>query len=130
MQMMGTRHATLITHLSWGHMEVTIDGHASRFKDCKVWQGGAKEWDWHLTDTHHHPGIQPADIEELLAHDMDVPILSCGMERLLHTCPETERLLRARGLEYHIVETQQAVALFNTLARQGKKVGGLLHSTC
>jgi hypothetical protein len=57
-------------------------------------------------------------------------ILSRGMERMLHTCPDTEHLLRLRGLEYHIVESQRAVDLFNTLTRQGKKVGGVFHSTC
>jgi hypothetical protein len=128
--MMGNPDTTLITHLSWGHMEVTIDGHISRFKDCKVWPGGAKEWDWPRTGTQHRPGIQPADIEELLVHHVDVVILSRGIERMLQTSPEAEHLLQARGLEYHIAETHDAVGLFNTLTRQGKKVGGVFHSTC
>jgi hypothetical protein len=32
---------SLITHISWGQMEVTIDGQTLTFKDCKVWPGGA-----------------------------------------------------------------------------------------
>ncbi len=28
---------TLITALSWGDMEVTIDGEKQAFKDCKIW---------------------------------------------------------------------------------------------
>jgi hypothetical protein len=87
---MGNTQSTRITHLSWGHMEVTINGHTFRFKDCKVWPGGAKEWDWNLTGTRHHPGIQPADIEEILAHNVDVVILSRGMERMLQTSAEAE----------------------------------------
>jgi len=128
--MRGNPNTTLITHLSWGHMEVTINGHSYRFKDCKVWPGQAKQWDWNLTGTRHRPGIQPSDIEEILQHNLEVMILSRGMECMLQTCPETEHLLRSRGLEYHIAETQQAVDLFNTLARQGKEVGGVFHSTC
>ena len=121
---------TPITHLSWGRMEVTINGKTHRFKDCKVWPGGAKEWDWRLTGTHHKPGIQPADIEEILEYGIEVMILSRGRQLMLHTCPETEELLRLRGIRYHIEETKKAVALFNSLTREGKKVGGVFHSTC
>ena len=121
---------TLITHLSWGHMEVTSNGQTQRFKDCKVWPGGAKAWDWNLTGTRHQPGIQPADIEEILAQGIEVMVLSRGMQLMLHTCPETEHLLRSREIEYIIKETRQAVQRFNELMQQGKKVGGIFHSTC
>jgi len=122
--------SSLITHISWGHMEVTTDGETFKFKDCKVWPGGAKGWDWNLTGTHHQPGIQPADIEEILEQGVEVMVLSRGTQLMLHTCPETEQLLRSRGIEYHIEETKQAAHLFNHLMRQGKKVGGIFHSTC
>lgn len=113
-----------------GHIEVTINDQTYRFKDCQVWPGRVKEWDWNLTGTRHRPGIQPADIDDILAHNVDVMILSRGMECMLYTWPDTEHLLRSRGIAYHIAETQQAVDLFNTLTRQGKKVGGVFHSTC
>jgi hypothetical protein len=122
--------STLITHLSWGKMEITLPNQSLHFKDCKVWPGGAKEWDWRLTGTHHRPGIQPADIEEILAQGVDVMILSRGMTLMLHTCPETEALLREKGLAYHILETRKAVAKFNELVEAGKRVGGIFHSTC
>lgn len=35
-----------------------------------------------------------------------------------------------RGIAYHIEETNRAVELFSRLARQGGRVGGILHSTC
>lgn len=121
---------TLITHLSWGHMEITLNDQPLLFKDCKVWPGGAKEWDWHLTGTRHQPGIQPADIEEILAQGVEKMIVSRGMDLMLHTCPETEGLLREKGIEYHILETREAVAKFNELMETGKRVGGIFHSTC
>ena len=43
-----------------------------------------------------------------------------GMRLMLHTCPETKKLLRARGIAYHIEETNRAVELFNRLACQGR----------
>ena len=121
---------TLITDLSWGKMEVSIAGEKQHFKDCKVWPGGARAWDWGETGTHHSPGIQPADIEEILAHNVDVIVLTRGQLGSLDISPETETFLRKRGISYHIEKTKKAVKLFNKLAGQGKRVGGVFHSTC
>lgn len=121
---------SLITHISWGRMEIALGGETLTFKDCKVWPGGAKAWDWRVTGTRHRPGIQPADIEEILAQGVEVMVLTRGMHLMLHTCPETEQWLRDRGIAYHIEETNRAVELFNRLMQQGRRVGGIFHSTC
>lgn len=99
-------------------------------RDFKLYPGGGREWDWKETDTHHAPGIQPADVEELLAHGSTVVVLSRGMQLALQTAPETRALLERRGVPYHIEETKTAVALYNRLAAAGEQVGGLFHSTC
>ncbi len=57
-------------------------------------------------------------------------MLSRGLQLVLRTCPETEELLRASGIPYHIEETSRAVALFNRLWSEGRQVGGVFHSTC
>ena len=121
---------TLITDLSWGDMEVSIAGEKQNFKDCKVWPGGAREWRWDETGTHHDPGIQPADIEEILAQDIDVIVLGRGQLGRLGVSAETDELLRKRGISYHTEKTRKAVALFNELVQRGKRVGGVFHSTC
>ncbi len=38
-----------IASLSWGHMKVK--GCSSSYKDCKVWPGGSRVWDWRETGT-------------------------------------------------------------------------------
>ena len=43
---------------------------------------------------------------------------------------KTEQRLRSRGIEYYIDQTQRAKGMFNDLIKQGKKVGGIFHSTC
>jgi hypothetical protein len=121
---------TLITDLSWGKMEVSIDGKKQHFKDCKVWPGGAREWRWDETGTHHSPGIQIADIQELLEHDAEIVILTRGQLGRLGISNETEAFLREQGISYHIEKTAKAVDLFNKLSRQGKRVVGVFHSTC
>ncbi len=113
---------TSITSVSWGRTEVRVGSETYRFRDCKVWPGGAMEWDWRLTGTKHEPGIQPADIEEILEQDVEVMILSRGQKLLLRTSPETGRLLDSRGIEYHVEETRRAVEPFNRLTEEGKRV--------
>ena len=120
----------MITNLSWGEMEVDLDGELQVFKDCKLWPGGGREWRWDETGTHHSPGIQPADIEEILAHKVEVVLLTRGQLGRLGVAEETEELLRMRGIPYRIERTKKAVALFNEMIRAGKRVGGVFHSTC
>jgi len=78
-----------ISHLSWGHIEV--EGHAP-FKDAKVFPGGAREWDWRETGTRHVPGIQPADVRELIEHGARAVVLSTGIWQRLQVCLETWEL--------------------------------------
>lgn len=116
-----------ITHLAWGTMQV--DGLGTE-KDVKLWPGGGRAWDWNETGTRHVPGIQPADVEELLDHGSAVIVLSRGMQKRLRTAPETRTYLDEQGIPYHIKETKEAAALYNDLAERGERVGGLFHSTC
>lgn len=116
-----------IMHLSWGQM--TIEGVGSG-RDFKLWPGGGRAWDWRETNTHHEPGIQPADVEELLEKGARIVILTRGMHLVLQTCPETTKYLDERGITYHIEETNVAGELYNRLAEAGEAVGGLFHSTC
>jgi hypothetical protein len=115
-----------INHISWGRMEVEGLGSG---RDFKLFPGGGREWDWTETNTHHVPGIQPADVVELLDHGSKVVVLTRGMQLVLQTCPETLTLLHERGIAAHIEETKAAVELYNKLA-ETEPVGGLFHSTC
>lgn len=115
-----------ITGFSWGRLDV--DGDRS-FKDAKLFPGGAREWNWRETGTAHDPGIQPADVEELLEHGADVVVLSRGVMERLRICPETLEMLKNRGVAAHVLQTEEAVRLYNELQRK-QRVGGLFHSTC
>jgi hypothetical protein len=119
-----------IADISWGSMEVAVHGQMQLFKDCKVWPGGARAWDWKETGTQHDPGIQLADIAELLEKNPEAIVLGCGVFGRLKVCAETEATLCERGIPYHIEKTRKAVGLFNELSGQGLRVAGLFHSTC
>ena len=118
--------APAIAQLSWGRLE--IEGQAP-FKDAKVFPGGARAWDWRETGTHHVPGIQPADVQELLDHGATTVILSKGVWGRLQVCPETLDLLKAWSAAVEVLQTEDAVKRYNEL-RLSTPVGGLFHSTC
>ena len=115
-----------ITDLTWGRIAVEELG---EFKDVKLWPGGGRAWDWNETDTHHSPGIQAADVAELLDHGATVVVLSRGMDGVLEVSPQTIADLEAAGVAVEAHRTRDAVARYNELARSNR-VGGLFHSTC
>jgi len=117
----------LITGLSWGRMAVQGVGSG---KDFKLWPGGGRAWDWRETGIRHQPGIQPADVQELLDYGCQSIVLSRGQLRRLQTCQETLDLLESRDIAVHVAETKEAVEIYNDLAQRGEAVGGLFHSTC
>ena len=120
-------HSPRIREDGWGFVEVERVG---RLRDAKLWPGGGRAWDWNETGTHHRPGIQPADLAELLEHRPDVVVLSRGRELRLETTPEALSLLDAGGVETVRAETGAAIEAYNRLAGEGRRVAALLHTTC
>ncbi|XP_068173264.1 mth938 domain-containing protein [Antennarius striatus] len=117
-----------ITSLSWGHM--TVKGCPSSYKDCKVWPGGSRAWDWRETGTNHHPGVQPADLEEVLKKGVELLVIGRGMSEALQVPLATVDFVKQKGVDVRILQTEMAVTEYNKLAEQGAKVGGVFHSTC
>jgi len=124
--MSGEMRSPSILAVSWGRMEVEGIGAG---KDFKLYPGGGREWDWNETGTRHEPGIQPADIEELLAHGATAVVLSLGMNRRLQVDPRTLDYLAERSIAAHVAETREAVKIYNDLAGS-VPVAGLFHTTC
>jgi hypothetical protein len=79
------RRSPRISRFSRGHLEVE-DGR--RFKDAKLYPGGARGWDWRETGTRHLPGIQPAHVAEWIEHGAKVVVLSKGVLEALEVCPK------------------------------------------
>ena len=115
-----------IARISWGRMEVEGLGVG---KDFKLYPGGGRAWDWAETGTRHSPGIQPADVEELVARGATTVVLSQGMNKQLQVHPDTRRYLEERSITVHVAETREAVEIYNDLT-EGTLVAGLFHSTC
>jgi hypothetical protein len=120
------KHSPRILEISWGHMEVEGLGAG---KDFKLYPSGGRDWDWAETGTRHSPGIQPADVEELLAHGATTIALSQGMDKLLEVARPLTNTLEQRSITVYVAETSAAAEIYNKLTGS-VAVGGLFHSTC
>lgn len=112
---------------AWGRLEVA--GQPEPFKDAKLYPGGARPWDWNESGTRHSPGIQPADLEELVEHGAQVVVLSRGRLGRLEVTPQAQRYLQEQGVEVEIHLTAEAIQRYNVLRRE-RPTGALIHSTC
>lgn len=115
-----------ITNVAWGRLEV--EGYPA-FKDAKLYPGGAREWDWRETGTAHDPGIQPADIAELIEHGATILVLGQGYHGRLLVSLETMLLVSRRKINTYFMPTEAAVRFYNE-RRENEAVGGLFHTTC
>ncbi len=125
--MQSSNRSPRIQQVSWGRLEV--EGKTEPYKDAKLFPGGSREWNWRETGTSHKPGIQIADVQELLEHESKVVVLSCGMAECLHVPRETLDFLKEQQIAVHVLPTKEAAALYNKLA-ETEPVGGLFHTTC
>lgn len=112
---------------SWGKM--AVDG-LGPGKDFKLWPGGGRTWDWSEHGTGHGVGIRPGDVAELIDHGCEVVILTTGRLGRLRVAQPTLDILHDKGVEVIVADTGEGIALYNEIARQGRAVGGLFHSTC
>lgn len=122
-----SRPSPRIKALAWG--SVTVEGHGS-FRDAKLWPGGARGWDWDETGTSHVPGVQVADVEEVVEKGARRVVLSRGQNERLQIQSETVDWLEEQGVEVEVLESNEAVARYNDLVLGDEPVGALIHSTC
>lgn len=80
--------------------------------------------------TRHAPGVQSADVQELIDHGVEVVVLSVGVYERLQVRPETLQALHDHGIDVFVEQTEAAVDRYNQLVDEGRAVGALIHSTC
>lgn len=117
----------MIIKCEWGDMDVIGVGTG---KDFKLWPGGGREWDWKETGTQHVPGIQAADIQELIDNGAEILVLSRGKHNKLRISKSVLAWINQTNIPTIIADTDKSVEFYNNLASKWHKVGGLFHSTC
>ncbi len=121
-----------VEYVQWGIMKVfsyNNEKNETIYKDCKVWGNTSKKWDWKEHGTSHEGGIHFKDLLDFI-DEVDEVVLSAGVNGVLEIPQQTIKFLTDLKKIIHICRTPEAVKLFNKLAKQKKRVGGLFHSTC
>lgn len=116
----------LIRSLEWGRVNTDVGD----FRDAKLWPGGGRGWDWNETGTHHSPGVQTADVRELVENGSETVIIGRGQNERLEVTEEAQEWLEDQGTNLEVLESSRAVDRYNSLSREGVAVGALIHSTC
>src|SRR5207244_32910 len=96
-----------IASFRWGQI---VDSTGRTFKDARLFPGGAEEWDWRRTGTRHGPGIQAADLADLISTKPDVVILSRGVDLVLQVPQATIDFARSHAATVLVLQSDQAVA--------------------
>ncbi|XP_060032681.1 mth938 domain-containing protein isoform X2 [Erinaceus europaeus] len=78
----------------------------------------------------HSPGVQPADVEDVVKQGVQTLVIGRGMSEALKVPASTMEYLLKQGIDVRVLQTEQAVKEYNSLAAQGIRVGGVFHSTC
>jgi hypothetical protein len=116
-----------VTNLSWGRVEVK--GVKEAYKDVKLFPGGSRVWNWKETGTDHSPGIQIADVQELLESGARIIVLARGVFGRLKVQQTTINYIEAQGAQVLVHKTPEAIQVYNELC-ETQPVGALIHSTC
>lgn len=69
------------------------------------------------------------DLEDVLDKKPDVIIVGMGSPGLMQVLPETEKLIRSKGIKLIVQPTKDACKTYNHLS-SSQKVIALLHLTC
>lgn len=117
----------IIDRIEWGNITVKADSFS--FKDVIIHNDSVEEWDWKKTGTKHDPGIQIADLIQII-DKIDHIVLSTGFKNQLRVQDNTLNYIKFKKKNYYVLNTEEAVKKYNQLARAGHRVGALIHSTC
>lgn len=112
----------------WGEVIVDFNGKLIKHKDCILTPTTTKEWDWNQDGTHYIPGMS-IDAAIQLA-DCKYVILTRGRRMKLHVPPHVLDYFSLLGKVVYVLETSDAIIQYNSLAKKGRNVGALIHSSC
>ncbi len=110
-----------ITHYSFGKM--VIDGQIYT-NELQIFSDGSVR-DWSPGDPHY---ILPNDIEEIANSNIQVLIIGIGANGQAAVADETINFLKKRNIEVHVLNSHEAIELFNKSPK--KNLAALFHLNC
>lgn len=113
-----------ITGYSFG--KITIDGKAYT-GDLIIYPDDTVEPSWWRGEGHL---LQPEDISGILKDPPEILVIGTGHDGVMQVDKRTLDALREKGVEVHALKTAEAVKLYNSQEKKGKKAAAALHLTC
>lgn len=129
----------IICKNDWRWIDVEMDTNSTKYLgDVILLPGSVQKWDWQWSGSsfkdqmHHLPGIRQLDLDQLiLPSEPDVVILSKGRDSKLNIHKDVRSYMRKKGIELHVLKTEDAITKYNALCAEGnKRVAALIHTTC
>jgi hypothetical protein len=100
-----------------------IDGNKYEGDIVVSWNGEVRD----RQKTHDFTG---SEMNGILMSQPDVVVVGTGYSNMLKVAHDAEVAARLEGVDVVVKKTTDAVQEYNKLARLGKKVVAVLHSTC
>lgn len=126
-----------IEHAEWGEIHVANICDPTTitvYKDAMIWSNGSVSWNWTNCGTKHCPGVTVKAMQQLLElngpYKNSTIIISKGFENKLQVTAELLLWLNNNDLMYKILNSMDAIKLYNQMVFEGKSVCMLIHSTC
>ena len=103
--------------------EIAVDG-KTYFSDLTVWWDDKVEF----RDKNHEIGM--SEFLKVMEKKPEIIVVGTGMDGICKVLPEVEQAAQDKGVEIFKELSPKAAEMFNAFLSDGKKVVGILHSTC
>lgn len=113
----------MIEDYRFGQMKIRGENYTS---DLKIIGDDVIE-NWWRRESHY---LHYDDITDILNALPDVVVIGTGASEMMVVPKEVIRVLEERGIGVVVQKTGQAVATFNKLKQEGRRVAGAFHLTC
>ena len=112
-----------ITNYTFGHIEVDGRSYGS---DVIITPEGVEDGWWRKEG--HRLSVE--DLDTVIAANPDTLIIGSGYYGRMQVPRDTRSFLTGRGIAIEVVQTSEAVEMFNQLQRKYARVVAALHLTC
>jgi hypothetical protein len=109
---------------SYDFGEIVIGG-KRYISDVIIYPDRVKD-EWWRREGHR---LSVEDLGDVLDHKPDLIVVGIGNPGLVRVLPDTEKLIKSRGIELIVQPTKEACQTYNQLVST-RKVIALLHLTC
>ncbi len=118
----------------WGYGRaagVVINGTTYVTSDCIILRGRVYARHWAVRGKKEHSlsmeDLKIEDLENVLSAKPSVLLVGCGKSGFIKVPEETRQVFQKEHIQLEVVNTSEAIELFNELTQTGKDIAAVLH---